>query len=209
MTLEGLKRGKLAALEPLLPLELVAASILAYVVLDDRITGAQTWLIITLFIGPCLLSFRGKSVSVRFFLEKGTLIFLAGAILMGVADFLMGWGSRLTDPLMANFIINVVMSTVALLVLLERHQGKKIFHDFVVNRGLLLTAAISDNVAWIAYAFAMTLVPIAVATGLSESSVTIVVILGLVVNREKLQLHQKIGLIIAVLAAIVLVAVTV
>jgi len=209
LTLEGLKRGKLAALEPLLPLELVAASILAYVVLDDRITGAQTWLIITLFIGPCLLSFRGKSVSVRFFLEKGTLIFLAGAILMGVADFLMGWGSRLTDPLMANFIINVVMSTVALLVLLERHQGKKIFHDFVVNRGLLLTAAISDNVAWIAYAFAMTLVPIAVATGLSESSVTIVVILGLVVNREKLQLHQKIGLIIAVLAAIVLVAVTV
>jgi len=209
LTLEGLKRGKLAVLEPLLPLELVAASVLAYVVLDDKITGAQTWLIITLFIGLCLLSFRGKSVSVRFFLEKGTLIFLAGAILMGVADFLMGWGSRLTDPLMANFIINIVMSVVSLAVLLERHQGRKIFHDFSLNRGLLLVSAITDNVAWIAYAFAMTLVPIAVATGLSESSVIIAVILGLVVNKERLQRHQIVGLVIAVLAAMILAAVTV
>lgn len=209
LTLEGLRRGKLAVLEPLLPLELIAASVLAFFVLGDRITLLQSILIITLFIGLCLLSFRGKAVSTRFFLEKGTLIFLAGAILMGVADFLMGWGSRLTDPLIANFIINIVMSVIALAVLLERHQGKKIFHDFSMNRGLLLVSAITDNVAWIAYAFAMTIVPIAVATGLSESSVIIAVILGLVVNRERLQRHQTIGLVVAVLSAMILAAVTI
>lgn len=209
LTLEGLKRGKLAVLEPLLPLELIAASVLAFLVLGDRITLLQGVLIVTLFIGLCFLSFRGKSVSTRFFLEKGTLIFLTGAILMGVADFLMGWGSRLTDPLIANFIINVVMSAVALAVLLERHQGKKIFHDFSMNRGLLLVSAITDNVAWIAYAFAMTIVPIAVATGLSESSVIIAVVLGLVINRERLQKHQAVGLVVAVLSALILAAVTV
>lgn len=208
-TLEGMKRGKLAVLEPLLPLELIAASILAFFVLDDVITWGQTSLIVILLAGLCLLSFREKIVSARFFLEKGTLIFIVGAVLMGVADFLLGWGSRLTDPLMANFVINIVMATISLGVLLERHRGRKIFHDFSVNRSLLLTSAIADNVAWVAYAFAMTLVPIAVATGLSESSVTIAVILGLVVNRERLQRHQRVGLVVAVLAALVLAAVTV
>lgn len=208
-TIEGLKRGKLSVLEPLLPIELIAASLFAFLVLDDKITATQGILILILLAGISLLAFRETKISAQFLLEKGTIIFLIGTIFMGVADFFLGWGARLTDALIANFVINVVMSTIALIVLLARHKGKKIFHDFVINRGLLLSMAITDNVGWLAYAFAMTLVPIAVATGLSESSVIVAVVLGLAVNREKLQRHQKAGLVIAISAAIILAAVTV
>ena len=68
--------------------------------------------------------------------------------------------------------------------------------------------AISDNAAWIAYIFSMSLVSIAVATALSESYIIITVLLGLFINKERLQTHQKIGLVVALTAAIVLAAIT-
>lgn len=68
--------------------------------------------------------------------------------------------------------------------------------------------SISDNIAWIGYAFAMTLIPIAIATGLSESSCIVAVLLGIFINKERLQTHQKVGLVIALTSAMVLAFIT-
>ena len=68
--------------------------------------------------------------------------------------------------------------------------------------------SIADNVAWVAYVFSMTLAPIAVATALSESYIVITVLLGLFVNHEKLQKHQKVGLVAAVAVALALASIT-
>ncbi len=68
--------------------------------------------------------------------------------------------------------------------------------------------AVTDNVAWIAYTFAMTLTAIGVATALSESYIIITVLLGLTINRERLEFHQKLGLVTALIAAVVLAAIT-
>ena len=76
------------------------------------------------------------------------------------------------------------------------------------HRASLLPMMVTDNAAWVAYTFAMTLIPIAIATALSESYIIIAVILGLAIGHERLQPPQKVGLIAAVAAAVSLAAIT-
>ena len=205
---EAFKKGKLSILEPILSFEIPAASILAFVVLGDQISLTQVVLIATLMIGLSLLSFREKYISKSFFLEKGIVLFFVGAFLMGAGDFFLGWGARLTDPLIANFVLSFVIATISGAALVMRGQIRKTIQDIRANRASLLVMSISDNIAWVAYAFAMSLVPIAIATGLSESSIIVAVVLGLFVNRERPQLHQKLGMVIALASAITLAAIT-
>lgn len=206
--IESFKRGKMAVVEPMLPFEIPAASVLAFLILGDAVTPLQLWLIVALIVGLFLISFRGRLFSRKFLAEKGVFIGFFGACLMGVADFFLGWGSRATDPIMANFVINIVMALFAGSYLLASGRAGKTWRDIKANRGLALAMSVSDNVAWLAYAFAMSVIPIAVATGLSESSCIIAVLLGLFVNKERLQGHQKFGLIVALASAITLAFVT-
>ncbi len=195
-------------LEPLMSFEIPAAALLAFFFLGDEISWMQIFVIVVLIINLFLVSFRGKFLSKNFLLEKGVIIFMFGAILMGAADFLLGWGSRVTDPLMANFVLNVIMASVSFIFIVFRGGISKLISDVKKNPAQVLAMSITDNVAWIAYSFAMVLVPIAIATGLSESSIIIAVLLGLFVNKEKLQRHQKIGLVGAIVSAIVLAFIT-
>lgn len=205
---EGFKVGKISVLEPLLSFEIISASFLSFYFIGDRVSWLQSFIIITLVIGLMMVSFRAKTISKRFFLEKGIIFFVVGAFLMGVADFLLGWGSRITDPILANFIINIVMVIISGVYIFSEGKLKGLIRDIKNNPNLILVMSISDNVAWVAYAFAMTLVPIAIATGLSESSIIIAVLLGLFINKEKLQTHQKVGLVVALIAAITLASIT-
>jgi len=208
LTFEALKEGKLAIVEPIWPLEIPAASILAFALLGDKITTFQLVLIVLLIIGLMLVSFRGKVLAWKHFAEKGVYIAVAGSVLMGFADFLLGWGSRVTDPVTANFVLNIIMTVVCLVFLVARGRTGQAVRDIYHSRGLLLMMAVSDNVAWLAYAYAMTVIPIAVATGLSESSVIIAVLLGLSMNHEKLEKHQKVGLVVALASAVALAFIT-
>lgn len=54
----------------------------------------------------------------------------------------------------------------------------------------------------------MVYAPIGVAVALSESYIIVAVLLGLAVNKEKFDVHQKLGLVVAVLSAIVLAGIT-
>ena len=205
---EALKKGKLAVVEPIWSFEIPASALLAYFILREHISWEQIILIVLLIIGLCLVSFREKYLKKEFLLEKGVLIAFIAAFIMGVANFFVGWGARVTDPLMVNFFLNVFITIITGAYLLFRGQVKHTVRDVINNRGLLLVMSISDNAAWVAFAFAMVLTPIAVAVALSESYIIVAVLLGLLVNREKLQLHQKIGLVVASVSALILAAIT-
>lgn len=127
---------------------------------------------------------------------------------MGAANFFMGWGARVSDPLMANFISDVFIAAVTGLLLLGRGRWRGTFCDMYDNRSVLLQMSVADKVAWVAFAFAMTLAPISIAVALSESYIIVAVILGFLINRERMQFHQKVGLLLAIISAITLAAVT-
>ena len=48
-----------------------------------------------------------------------------------------------------------------------------------------------DNLAWVAFAYATLYVPIAIATGISESYIALAAALGIIINKEKLKKHWK------------------
>lgn len=205
---EALRRGKLAVIEPIWSFEIPAAALLSYFLLDERITVAQVILAVLLIICLAMVSFRGKRFSARFFLERGVIISFISALVMGCANFFMGWGGRVTDPLMVNFFTDAVLVIICGLYLASQGRLGKAFSDLRHGYGTILPMSIADKVAWLAYVASMALIPIAVATALSESYIIVAVLLGLFVNKEKLQPHQKIGLIGAIIAAIILASTT-
>ena len=207
--LEGFKKGKISVLEPLMSFEILSAGVLSFFILGDKISPIQIFIILTLIVGLFLISFKGKMLAKDFLIEKGVYIFMFGAILMGAADFLLGWGSRVTDPIVANFVLNICMAIVSGTMMILHPAYRTSMKKIRESRGLILMMSIADNIGWIAYALAMTIVPIAVATGMSEASVIVAVLLGLFINKEKLQKHQKIGLVIALTSVVFLAFVTV
>lgn len=205
---EALRVGKLAVVEPLWSFEVPVAGLLALFILGERIDSFQILLIAALLFGLAFVSLKKKFHIRHLLLERGTFLALLGAIMMGAANFFMGWGARLSDPLMANFISDVFIAAVTGAALLASGKLRQTLRDVRKNRTVLLQMSVADKAAWVAFAFAMTLAPIGIATALSESYIIISVLLGLAVNRERLAFHQKIGLIVAIAAAVTLAALT-
>lgn len=205
---EALRVGKLAVVEPIWSFEVPVAGLIAFFFLGERLDAVTVALIAVLLLGLTLVSLKGDFKFKRFLLEKGTLIAFAGAIAMGAANFFMGWSSRLADPVLANFISDVFIAVVTGGMILWRHRARATVVDIRKNLTVLLQMSVADKAAWLAFAYAMVAAPIGIAVALSESYIIIAVLLGLAINRERLDIHQKIGLVVAVVAAVYLAAIT-
>src|SRR3989338_4601089 len=206
---EALRVGKLAVVEPIWSFEVPAAALLAFFILGEEITWLQVILIIALLAGLVMVSLKRKLDLRKVLLERGTILAFFGAIMMGAANFFMGWSSRLSDPVMANFLSDVFIAVLTGLILIFTGRFRSTIRDIASNKSVLLQMSIADKAAWLAFAFAMSLAPIAIAVALSESYIIVAVLLGLFINREKLQFQQKIGLLLAIVSALTLAAVTV
>ncbi|MBP7831841.1 MAG: DMT family transporter [Candidatus Pacebacteria bacterium] len=205
---EALREGKLSVVEPIWSLEIPAAALFAYLIIGETLTTSQMMLIVVLIAGLVAVSFRGGVVRAKHFLEKGALLAVLAAVCMGAANFFMGFSGRAADSLMANFIACLVMAVITIIYIIAKKRTRKMIRDIKEQPRMLLMMSIFDNVAWVAFVAAMTLAPIGIVVALTESYIIIVVILGLIVNKEKLAHHQKIGLIVAVAAAIFLATVS-
>ncbi len=206
---EALRRGKISVIEPTWSLEIPVSIVLALFILGEKLSLIQILVISSLVVGLFLVSYQGKVFSKKFFLERGVIISIISAIVMGAANVFVGWGARETDFLMIIFIVSLFAFAGSGLILGIRGKFGETFHNLRTYPKLLFTMSFLDNAAWVAFAFAMTLAPISIAVAFSESYILIAVILGLLVNKEKLQRHQSVGLVLAVLSAIILATQTV
>ncbi len=206
LILQGMKVGKLSIIEPLYPLEIITAGVISFFVLRERLSWVEIVLIAVLILCFILLSTqeKGKIKFHKVFLEKGVLMVAGGSALMGIADFFMGWGARVTNALTVNFIVNAVIVIITLVYLVYNNRLKKLVSDVKEFPGLFLTMSLFDNCGWILYAYAMSIAPIAIVTTITESSIIIAIFLGLFLNKEKLQRHQYIGIAGAVICAVAL-----
>lgn len=123
---------------------------------------------------------------------------------MGLSNFLVGFASRATNPLLTNWFIDLFLMFISLFYIVSNKRVGKLVGDFRGNMRAILTVSTLDNLAWISFAFAASLIPIAIAVAISESYIALTALLGLLINRELLLKHQKIGLAIALGSAIVL-----
>lgn len=205
---EALRKGKLDVVEPIWSLEIPISGLLAFIIFREQISLQQIIFILLLIAGLVLVSFKSLKFSRKLLLEKGAFLAAMAALMMGSANFLIGWGARVSDALMMNFFLNIFIAISSLAVIIYKGEIKKIIPSLKKDKGTWLGMCIFDNAAWIAFAYALVLAPIAITVALSESYIIIAVLLGMFINKEKLHSHQKAGLAIALTSAIILAVIT-
>jgi len=200
---EALKNGKISVVEPIFAFEVPVTAILAYFFIQERITVPELSLIIVLVVGIALVATKSWR-HFRLKIEKGVLLAILTTIFMGTANFLFGFGGRQTDPWLINWFTSAFLALVSLIYILSKGQAGLILQDWRINKNLITQVSIYDNLAWLFFTFSILYIPIAIATGISESYIALAALLGLVFNGEKLARHQWLGLIICSIAAVIL-----
>lgn len=201
---EALKKGKLAIVEPIWSMEIPVSAILAYFIIGELVGLYQIIIIIFLILGLVLVSIKSEHFTKSAWLERGVFLALLAALSMGAANFFIGWGSRESSALMMNWFLNVFLAIISFVFIFIDSDVKSMFKHFKKQKFTWLGMVVFDNVAWISFAFAMVMAPIAITVAISESYIVIAVILGMYLNKEKLKIHQKLGILVAIVAAIIL-----
>ncbi|MBI4163110.1 MAG: DMT family transporter [Candidatus Aenigmarchaeota archaeon] len=201
---EALKKGKITIAEPLLALEVPITAVLAVFIINEGLGIVEIFLITILIAGLILISLRSHHLKRKVWLEKGVVLMICGAVLMGIANFMYGFATRITNPLLTNWFIDVFVTLICLFYLMSNKRTGNLTRDIMKNKKIVFFTAAFDNLAWIFFAFAVTFIPITIALSISESYIAVAALLGLAINKEILMRHQKIGLATALGSAVAL-----
>jgi drug/metabolite transporter (DMT)-like permease len=207
---EALRQGKIAIIEPIIGLELPITVGLGITLAHEEINLWQGLLIFVVFMGIILaISARRPNLSQRkLALEKGVILAGIGAIGLALTNFLVGTSSQQLSPLLSVWFAHTTVALVCLIYLLARKQIRSTFTDLGKHSRTILAQSIFDNAAWVAYGFATTIIPISIATTISESYIALTVLLGLFVGKEILQKHQILGACLSIVGIITLAAIS-
>ncbi len=203
---EALKRGKIAIVEPLLGIEVPVAVGLSITIWHEHISLIQALLIFSIFIGVTLaitLHHTHLHYHKRVF-ERGVMLAGLAAVGMGLMNFLVGVSSQEVSPLLAIWFIHGSLAVFCFVYLLANGNLKSIVRDFKQYPAVITAQSVIDNAAWVFYAYSTTLIPISIATTISESYIALAVFLGIFFNKEKLRWHQLVGVAIACIGIILL-----
>ncbi len=159
-------------------------------------------------IGIFLIATRSLHHILKAKLEKGVIFAILATLGMGTSNFLIGVGARETSPRFINWFVSTFILLSMIVFLTYTQQWKALRRDWKHQKGLIISVSLIDNLAWVAYAMSALSIPLAIATGISESYIVIAALLGIYINKEKLKRHQVIGLAITVTAAIALAFIT-
>lgn|SRR3989338_308026 len=203
---QALKEGKIVIIEPLIGIELPITVGLSVAIAGESLSAIQILLIALVFIGIVLAATVHHThlhYHKRLF-EKGVLLAAAGAVGMGLTNFLIGIGSQKVSPLMAVWFSYSLLAVVCTAYLISRGEFRSLVSDLKSYPVPIIGQSVLDNLAWVAFAIATTLVPISIAITIAESYIALSAFLGIFVNHEKLKFHQAFGVIVAVGSVIAL-----
>jgi len=203
---EGMKRGKLSIIEPIMSFELPVAVILSIFLRNENLPAWQIFPIATAFIGLLMASQFNRHLFDwhKLKLEQGIFWAIGGAALMGVVNFMVGVSSQETSALLTIWYTNMVIAAVCAIHLYVKKEWGSMFDDFKKHPAEITLTCLFDNGAWIAYAYATTYIPISIATTISESYIALTVLLGIIINREVVRKHQIAGVALAILSVLVI-----
>jgi drug/metabolite transporter (DMT)-like permease len=202
---EALRVGKISVIEPIYALEVPVTVTLASVFLAEHLTALQTMLIVLLMVGIFLVATRSFHHLKRVHTERGVWLAVLATLGMGTVNFLFGVGAREVSPLVVNWFTSTFIAAICLVYLLSSGRIREVWADVRHRPALLVSVSVVDNLAWVCYSYATLFVPIAIATGISESYIALAAALGLVVNREQLNRHQLVGIVVVLVAVVALV----
>lgn len=203
---EALRTGKLSVIEPMFALELPVTILLAGFIIHEVPSLPQAVYLVTLLIGIMMVSLKSFRIHVSF--EKGVFLAIVATSTMALINLLFGAAGRVTSPLLVNWFTSAWITIVLFVYLWKKHGLRRVVYNAEHFKNLIFSVGFLDNLAWVAFVYSMTYLPIAVATGITESYIAISALLGIVINKEVLLGHQKLGLAFTIVSAILLAVVT-
>lgn len=203
---EAMRRGKIAVVEPVISMEMPMAVALSVALGREQFNLPVVLLVGVVFFGISLSVVKHHSHLLvhRRLLEKGVLLAGVAAIGMALMNFLVGVSSQNISPLMTIWFVHTVIALICLIYVFFTGKIRDFWQDIKKHPAIIVAQSTLDTFAWIAYAIATTLIPISIAVTISESYVAVAVLLGIIVNREKLRWHQIFGITIAISGVIFL-----
>lgn len=206
---EALKRGKLAIIEPIFGLELLFTVAMSILFGGEKLSLFVYGLSAVVFLGVMLVAAK-RLEHLHFhktLFEKGVIYAGIGSLGMGLINFLTGIGSQTISPLVTIWFTHSFLAIACFSYLLWKGEAMRLVGDVIRYPKEIIVSSVFDNFAWVAYAFSMSLIPISIATTVSESYIALSVLAGIYINHEKVRLHQKLGIALAVVGVIILTAV--
>jgi drug/metabolite transporter (DMT)-like permease len=207
---QGLKEGKISVIEPVMSFELIITMAIGMLILHERVSGVQFALALAVFAGILLTVLHREPRHWwtfwrrRHWLERGVLFAAFGAIAMALTNILTGMTSQATTPVVAIWVIHTSLALISLLVFFTSRSVRATFALARVNWKPVLAESVFDNIAWLSYSFAVTAFPISITIAITESYIALAALLGIVWNKERVHAHQYLGILIAIVGAVLL-----
>ncbi|MFH0873890.1 MAG: DMT family transporter [Candidatus Komeilibacteria bacterium] len=211
MQFSAFETGKLAAVEPAMSLELPATVAIGVLLLGERLNVWQLLLMTVVFVGVLGVSLHRhekhwwwRRKTRHFVLEAGVVMAGFSAIAMAGTNIMTGLASRGTSPLVTIWFVHALLAVISFIWIWLGGSVKTLAQDFKSHAAIIIAVAIFDTSAWIAYGYAVLSLPMALTIGITESYVALAAFLGLRFNHEKLERHQIIGGLAAIVASVLL-----
>jgi drug/metabolite transporter (DMT)-like permease len=201
---EALKKGKLSVVEVTLEIELPVTVLLGLVFFYEVLSPMQTIMILMILAGIFLMAAKSDCSGSAKRIEKGVLLAILSAILMGFVNFLTAAGSKQVSPLMAIWIPWIIMSAISLALLMRRKELGKTLKNAAGSKRLIISMGIFDTAAWLLFAFAVLDNMLSITIAITESYPAVALLLGVFVNRERVAVHQYLGMGIALASSLAL-----
>jgi drug/metabolite transporter (DMT)-like permease len=214
LTLAAFRRGKLAVVAPILTLELVLTVGIGVLLLGERLLPAQWVLMGVVYTGILLTMIRGRSGGGRIrpgvsaVLEAGAAFALVGALSLAILNVASGVAARTVGPLASTWFVRIVVATALGVGLAASGELAAALRSGGRNVRIVLAAAVLDTLAWVAYAYAVTVLPIALTIAITQSYIVLATALGVIINKERILRHQIVGIVMALASGIALAVVS-
>ncbi len=201
---QGMKIGKLSVVMPINGIELIVTVLLAFLIAHEHYRTVVYGHMLIIAVGLVLVSTHSFHKIKRLKWEKGVAYAMAGAIGLGLSNFAIGFTSRELSPLFTIWLTHSACTLGCVIIMLKRKHFSKIRADFQNHFNIIIAQSFLDNLAWISFGYAATLIPIGIATTISEGYLALGALLGVIVNRERLHKHQYIGIAVTLLGVFAL-----
>lgn len=211
----SLGKGKISIIEPVMSFELPLTIAIGVLVVGEQLSAMQFALSIAIFLGLIFTIVHREPrhwwnvfFRKRTRLERGVLLAIVAVVLSAGANVFTGVLSQDSKPLLAIWGVNCIYSILCLGWMVSRKEVVASFQHARTYWRPIFLQGVLDNIAWVGFALAVQVIPISITIAITESYIALAALLGILINRERLQRHQYAGIVITLVAAIVLAAVS-
>lgn len=200
---KAFKVGKMVVVEPIMSFELPLTVLLGVLILQEPFSLHQGILTTLAFLGILLISSE-NIFHTKFSLEKGVTWAVMATFLMAFVNFSTGLASQSVGPIGAIWFMNTLLTIICVIYFSITKSWKNVLSSLKKYPKESFLVALFDNGAWIAYAASVILIPISLAITISEGYIALAMILGVIINKERLSKFQWLGATISFVAVIIL-----